>query len=180
MTKQEARKIIKERKQQLSDNYKKQADKDIFQRLIDSNEYKNAKTLFCYVSMKNETDTWMFIRRALEDGKVVGVPICIGKGIMEVREIHSFSDLKEGAYGIMEPKDDCRTMDKNEFELGIIPCVSADRQRKRLGHGAGYYDRYLQGTDFFKIMICWEELLLDEVPVDTHDIVMDQLITEKN
>ena len=180
MTKEEARKIIAERKRTLSDSYKKQADKNIFKQLIQSEQYKKANTLFCYVSMKDETDTWMFLHKALEDGKTVGVPVCIGKGIMEVREIHNLEDLEKGAYGIMEPKDTCRKMEKYEFDLGIIPCVAADDRKRRLGHGAGYYDRYLEGTDFLKVMICWKKLLLEEVPVDVHDIEMDWLITEKN
>ena len=52
-------------------------------------EFQEAKTIFCYASMKNEVDTWQLIASALKQGKNVGVPLCIGKGIMEVRQIHA-------------------------------------------------------------------------------------------
>lgn len=46
--------------------------------------------------MKNEVDTWQLIALALKQGKNVGVPLCIGKGIMEVRQIHALDDFEEG------------------------------------------------------------------------------------
>ena len=75
-------------------------------------EFQEAKTIFCYASMKNEVDTWQLIASALKQGKNVGVPLCIGKGIMEVRQIHALDDFEEGAYGIMEPSRRCPILSK--------------------------------------------------------------------
>lgn len=176
MTKKEARQQIKEKIKQLDERYRKEADRSIFEQIINLKEYKEAETIFCYASMKEEVDTWQLIKLALEQGKTVGVPLCIGKGIMEVRQVRMLSDFKEGAYGIMEPSKECPLLSKDKIDMAVIPCVSADKEGRRLGHGAGFYDRFLQDTTFPKILICYRRLLMDEIPTQEHDILMDQVI----
>ena len=142
-------------------------------------EFQEAKTIFCYASMKNEVDTWQLIGLALKQGKNVGVPLCIGKGIMEVRQIHALDDFEEGAYGIMEPSRRCPILSKEKIDMAVIPCVSADREGRRLGHGAGFYDRFLDGVTFPKILVCYKELMMNQVPTEEHDILMDQVICDE-
>ena len=168
MTKKEARQQVKEWMKKLDKNYIEKADQSIFEQVKELKEFQEAKTIFCYASMKNEVDTWQLIALALKQGKNVGVPLCIGKGIMEVRQIHALHDFEEGAYGIMEPSRRCP-----------IPCVSADREGRRLGHGAGFYDRFLDGVTFPKILVCYKELMMDQVPTEEHDILMDQVICDE-
>lgn len=176
MTKQEARALIKERIRQFDPIEKEKANQEIFQQVIESSEYKEAQKIFCYVSTQDEVNTWPIIARALEDGKEVSVPLCVGKGIMEARKIKNLEDLKKGAYGIMEPKEECQKVSKEEIELAVIPCVGADKEGRRLGHGAGFYDRFLKDSHFFKMMICYEKMMFEKVPTEGHDIVMDQVI----
>ena len=128
---------------------------------------------------KNEVDTWQLIASALKQGKNVGVPLCIGKGIMEVRQIHALDDFEEGAYGIMEPSRRCPILSKEKIDVAVIPCVSADREGRRLGHGAGFYDRFLDGVTFPKILVCYKELMMDQVPTEEHDILMNQVICDE-
>lgn len=179
MTKQEARALIKEKIRQFDPMEKEKADQSIFQQIIESPRYKQADTLFCYVSTEDEVNTWTILAKALEDGKKVAVPLCIGKGIMEARQIQKLEDLEKGAYGIMEPKEECKKVQTDQIDLAIIPCVSADKKGRRLGHGAGFYDRFLQDTDFYKIMICYRALMLENIPTAEHDIIMDQVIYDE-
>ena len=179
MTKQEARYLAGTIRNRLSDFYREKASQVILEKVQQMEEYQNAEVIFCYVSTEDEVNTWPVIGHALEHGKKVGVPVCIGDGIMEVREITSFSQLKKGAYGIIEPDSSCRKLEKEEIQLALIPCVSADQTGRRLGHGAGYYDRYLADTRFVKAALCWGELMMDRIPVDELDIRMDRVISEK-
>ena len=116
---------------------------------------------------------------ALKQGKNVGVPLCIGKGIMEVRQIHALDDFEEGAYGIMDHPEGVQSYRKRRLIMAVIPCVSADREGRRLGHGAGFYDRFLDGVTFPKILVCYKELMMDQVPTEEHDILMDQVICDE-
>ena len=167
MTKKEARQQIKDKIKQLDKQYIKEADQSIFDQIKELKEYKEAETIFCYASMENEVDTWPLIALALDQGKTVGVPLCIGKGIMEVRQIKTLADFE------------CKVLPKEQIDMAVIPCVGADKEGHRLGHGAGFYDRFLRGTQFPKIMICYRKLLLDKVPIEEHDILMDRVIYDR-
>ena len=90
----------------LSIDYRQQADEAIFQQLIVSGEFKHAETIFTYVSFKSEVSTHAIIEYALEQGKHVAVPRCVPKTReMRWHAINSLSDLKQGAYGILEPEN---------------------------------------------------------------------------
>jgi 5-formyltetrahydrofolate cyclo-ligase len=67
----------------------------------------------------------------------------------------------------------------HEIQLGIIPCAAGDLAGRRLGYGNGFYDRYLSHTMFLTVMLCREQRLVKEVPVDHWDRMMDMLVTEK-
>ncbi|WP_419574139.1 5-formyltetrahydrofolate cyclo-ligase, partial [Ruminococcus sp.] len=108
-------------------------------------EYKNADTIFCYVSTEKEINTIPLLQEILDSGKRLGVPKCTGKGIMDAYEIQNLEQLKIGSYGILEPGEECDIiLDPTEIQFAIIPCISCNRKGERLGHGGGYYDRYLE------------------------------------
>lgn len=177
-SKKKLRVQVKEKLEHYSHEWMLEQSKIIVPHILNSTEYQNADVIFCYVSVGKEVNTIPILEHALKTGKRVGVPLCTGKGVMEVREIHSLKDLKPGSYGILEPKEQTTRIEKEDIDYGIIPCVSADQQGRRLGHGAGFYDRYLEGTNFTKVILCFEEGMALEVPVDEHDIWMDQVVTQ--
>ena len=97
---------------------------------------------------------------------------------MEAKLYTEDTALVKGAYGIMEPSNEEPTIDASEIDLIILPCVSCDRSCNRLGHGAGYYDRYLAKTDAKLMALCAEKLMSDEIPMDDFDVPLDAVITE--
>ena len=90
--------------------------------------------------------------------------------------IHSFEDLESGKYGILEPKQYCKLVYPEEIDVAIIPCLSCNAEGYRIGYGGGFYDRYLRNQQFLKIAICYEELILDEIPTDSYDEKVDIII----
>jgi 5-formyltetrahydrofolate cyclo-ligase len=67
-----------------------------------------------------------------------------------------------------------------EIDLVLVPCVAFDKNRNRLGHGAGYYDRYLPLCTRAKcIAVAFEAQRLPRVVTDAHDRRMDAVVTEK-
>lgn len=66
-----------------------------------------------------------------------------------------------------------------EPEWFFVPGVGFDLKGARLGRGKGFFDRYLETRMAPKIGLAWSEQIVEKVPVETHDIHMDFIITEE-
>lgn len=176
--KQKWRQWIKEKEKEISIAEKKSSDLAICKRIIALEAYHNANTVFCFVGTSTEINTVPILEQVWKDGKRLAVPRCAQKGIMYAYEILSMDDLEEGQYGILEPKTKCHFVQSNEIDFAVIPCVSCDKEGYRLGHGGGYYDRYLAHITFETAVVCREKLLLNHTPIDEFDCRMDWVITE--
>ncbi len=177
--KERQRREIRKRIAALGAEYCRAADEAIRGKLISLREFQEAGCIFCFVGAGWEIDTVPLIRTALRMGKRVAVPRCVGEGEMEAYEITSLEELRPGRYGIAEPEPSCRPVSAAEIDLAILPCLSCDAEGRRLGHGGGYYDRYLAGTDFVTAAVCRKKLLLEKVCTEPHDRRADLVVTEE-
>ncbi|MEP6603354.1 MAG: 5-formyltetrahydrofolate cyclo-ligase [Spartobacteria bacterium] len=68
------------------------------------------------------------------------------------------------------------------IDLVLIPGLAFSQDRHRLGRGGGFFDRLLAGPakDAFKLGICFSFQLLDEVPTEAHDILMDAVVSDQS
>ena len=169
-------------REELTDRYITEASAVITDRLLETEEYRRANTVMCYLDYGKEVRTSALVERLWADGKRVCIPLCTDTKahIMEAKLYTAETVLVSGAYGIMEPPAAAETVPAGEIDLIVLPCVSCDRSCNRLGHGAGYYDRYLPGTDASLIALCTEKLMSDEIPVDEFDVPLDAVITEND
>ena len=171
------RQIIRRCSKLLPASYFQEAGRLISERACRTNEYQLANTVLGFASMENEPDTSEFLRHALRE-KRLALPVCRDSGMMEAREIQSKQDLVPGKYGIWEPAPHCPLVPVDEIQFALIPCVSCDITGKRLGHGGGYYDRYLAAYSKTAALVCPAALLSDRIPVDAYDIAIPFVITE--
>ena len=122
-TKDSLRKEIQNKRKEMPKNQVDILSKKICERLIDSSVYREARSVFCYNSIRNEVDLSFLIEKAIADGKRVSLPKVLDKaGIMKFYAIDRLSGLKKGAYGIFEPDE------KNEettADLILVPGVEA-------------------------------------------------------
>ena len=162
----------------LSMRCKEEAGKKMASHLFASAVYQNALSLFIYISTDLEPDTHSIIEHAWKAGKSVYVPKCLGYGQMEAVKIADWSSLAPGRMGILEPKETMPSANKQDFDLCLVPCVTVTRCGHRLGHGAGYYDRWLKNHGGTRICLCFESLIADCVPQDPWDVQMDGILTE--
>jgi 5-formyltetrahydrofolate cyclo-ligase len=176
--KEKLREDIKKEILYLSDDYCEKVDREICEKVLGLPEYKQAETVFCFVGMGREINTYPILKDALKVGKKLAVPKCVAKGVMEAYEITSLYDLKQGKYGILEPVSSCIKISPLDIDLCIVPCLASGKDGRRLGYGGGYYDRYLKKAGFFKISLCRGRLLKDEIPVHEHDVLMDKVVSD--
>lgn len=177
--KKQLRKQISALLKTLPEAYRAAASERISDRVLSSRMYRDAKRIFAFISMPTEPDTGRIIAQALADGKAVYVPKCIGKAEMLAVRIRSTNELERGAYGILEPKDCSETAGPDALDLILVPCVSASKDGRRLGHGAGYYDRFLAGNADKTVCLCFKKAMCETIPMDENDVFVRRVISEE-
>lgn len=179
MIKSEIRKIIKEAKQQLTLDERIEYSNIISSSIIKQDYFKNAKAIYIYVSYNEEVFTKPLIEYILSQQIQVAVPKIID-GKMNFYYIESLKELKEGAYGILEPSVNHLAEDK--FVLMIMPGLAFDIIGNRIGYGGGYYDKYLeekQYLNFRKVAVSYDFQIFDFLETKEYDKKVDNIITEK-
>lgn len=152
----------------------------IGQLLRDNPYYRKAKLVLFYASLAHEVDTFGMIRKTLEDGKQVCLPI-VEKTQRLIRPVlmNHLEELQPSTYGILEPTfDRKREINSKDLELVLVPGLAFDQSHNRLGRGAGYYDRFLAqlpeatptlGLGFdFQLTQC--------LPTDSHDVSLTAVL----
>ena len=141
------------------------------------------RTIFSYAAAWDEADLSEFHRRARAEGIRIAFPLCHGAGIMEavVPGENEKEYWRTGAYGIKEPVPELAVPVKPEdIDLVIVPCVAFDGQGGRLGHGAGYYDRYLPKLreDAVMVLAAFEEQRLPDIVMEETDVRIPVCISD--
>jgi len=182
MTKREEKKrlrrLLLEQIRALPPAYCRRADEAIYRHVVSLPAYQTARTICAYVGMDCEINTKPLIERMLADGKRVGVPLCVGKGVMEMREIGGLDGLQAGTWGILEPAPEAPLLRPEEIDLGLIPCVSGNEAGQRLGYGGGFYDAYLAKAPFLRVLLCRKAMMTAPIPMEPHDAAMDVVVSE--
>ncbi|MFH0875292.1 MAG: 5-formyltetrahydrofolate cyclo-ligase [archaeon] len=144
--------------------------------LASMEEYKNAKSIFFYISFNSEVDTHALINEAILDGKQVLVPK-INNDNIDIYEIDTFDNLKKNKFGILEPAI-AQKHEASVIDLCIVPGIAFDKKGNRLGFGKGYYDKILKKINSKKIALAYDFQIIENVPKEEYDISMDILVTE--
>lgn len=183
---------IKEKKERVRQHFlsvRKQLDPDLIahqnhrirQQLFTLTELKPAKKVHCYASMseRNEADTFTIIQKLIDLDKQLYLPKMESEKRLSHHYIRSVSELKPNRWGVPEPVLDTNQGAIPVFDLIVIPMVAGDRQKNRMGYGAGFYDRFLSGRNSsVKVGLLFDEQLSEEpLPVEPIDIPLDILIT---
>ena len=135
-----------------------------------------AHTVLLYHALPDEVETRDLIQQAIDAGKQVLLPVVVGDNL-ELRCLPTPDALHEGAFHIFEPNGEAFT-DYSAINLAVIPGVAFTVDGCRLGRGRGYYDRLLPHlNNVYKIGICWPFQLVEALPTESHDIMLDTVIT---
>ncbi|KAG2341626.1 5-formyltetrahydrofolate cyclo-ligase [Suillus weaverae] len=172
----------------------------IAEKVLSLPAFQQCKTVSCYLSMPAaEVQTTSLILNILGGlGKTLFVPsITSSDGNMDFVRVYTEEDYRSfpsGLWGIPEPTPEWSSKkrqsifdaDCNNLDLILVPGVAFDQSLSRLGHGKGYYDRFItsysSSTGRSKpllVALALEQQLLEhgQVPMFDHDWKMDMIIT---
>jgi 5-formyltetrahydrofolate cyclo-ligase len=164
----------------MSEEEKSKKDASILRHFVSRSEYKGASLVLTYVSKALEVDTLKLIERAWRDKKRVAVPSCIEKSrSMRFFEISSFDQLAKGTFGVLEPdEENCREVASFSGSVCVVPGLCFDSFGYRIGHGKGYYDRFLSAYSGLKIGLCYRNCIQHSIHHGRFDIPIDIVINE--
>lgn len=134
-----------------------------------------------YLAYGREIDLEALHRELWRQGRRLAVPKTAGlaPGEMVAVEYAAGARLAKVALGVREPEG-AQEVRPEEIGVVIAPGVAFDRAGNRLGHGMGYYDRYLAGLkDVAVVGVAYDWQVVEAVPVAEFDRAMDKVLTDK-
>lgn len=180
-SKQSLRKQILSKLTSLSPTDKITLEKRIIKQLLTSSLWKEANVIGITSSTSIEWNTEAIFKQAWLEGKEVCVPKAFPKlSLMKFYTITSFKELTVGFANILEPDvSEEKYVPKEKIDLLIVPGIVFDHKGFRIGFGGGYYDRFLVDFPNKTVSLLSTVQLVETLPIETHDIPVEYLITEK-
>ncbi|OUS27501.1 5-formyltetrahydrofolate cyclo-ligase [Thalassotalea sp. 42_200_T64] len=186
------RKIIRNRRQQLSVHEQHIAATHIKDRLVRHHKVQSANTIALYLANDGELDLNEFIAWCFSNNKQVYLPVlhpfCPGHLLFLHYSEHG--ELVKNKYQIPEPKlDVTKVLPLSQLDVLITPLVAFDNEGNRLGMGGGFYDRTLahwqkvseNGLDHaanpYPIGVAHKCQQVDKVPTEHWDIPIPEIFT---
>lgn len=172
MTKSEFRAHIRSLKRQMTEGEIVEKSEALHRQLAATQAYRNAKSLYGYMSYNQEVRTLPLLEQALRDGKRVAIPKCYGDE-MRFIWIVDLTQVEKSGCGIPEPISDGPIAD-DETALVLMPGMAFDRNGGRIGYGGGYYDKFLATEpDHPTVALCYDFQVVDQLPTEEFDVPVD-------
>ena len=173
------RRKIAAAERQMPPEERAESDSCLAVQLLQLPDFQNAQTVMLFSPFGYEPDLKPVLDACKAAGKRLILPRMKDGHTLECREVLTDARMIPGAYGILEPGDDCRIVDRDEIDFVLVPAVCYDETGGRLGHGAGYYDRFLKGYAGHTAGLCRNVFLQKELPLEVHDIRIGTVVTEE-
>ncbi|KAL0820648.1 hypothetical protein ABMA28_006482 [Loxostege sticticalis] len=170
----------------LSTEEKKRQSKIVYDKLINHPFYKSSKRISLFMSTDQEIDTAPIIDHIRAKGAAAFVPQYAGGKMkmlrLETGDEQSMPLTRHGIqqHGKDQPRDDA--LESGGLDLVIAPGVAFSRSGDRLGHGGGYYDKFITGlrsnpeTAPKIVAVAFNVQVVDNLPMDPHDQKVDDVI----
>ncbi len=187
LSRQQLRKQILQRRNQLSYLEISNATTRITQKALEFVKYHQAEHVALYYAIKNEVQTHLLIEKLWERNITVYLPVIR----IEQQDLIFLPYMKEtllfkNQFNIPEPRNKNETYKSKttkDLDIIFVPLVAFDSHNERLGMGGGYYDRTLARYRELKTMLVglaysWQ--YVESLPTESWDIPLNYVITEED
>ncbi|KYN37744.1 5-formyltetrahydrofolate cyclo-ligase [Trachymyrmex septentrionalis] len=150
-------------------------------------QYQNSKRISLYLSTKDEIDTLPILKHIFDMEKEAFVPQYHGKTMemVKLKSMEDYETLPLTKWNIKQPsitENQENALKTGGLDLVILPGVAFTVNGKRLGHGMGYYDKYLKrcfqkNIKPYLIAVGFKEQIQEDVPVNENDVPVDIVLT---
>jgi 5-formyltetrahydrofolate cyclo-ligase len=131
--------------------------------------------------IRDEPDTIALLGALVGEGFDVALPVVTGREThLDFRLWRPGEPTAPGPMGIPEPLDTSPAVDP---DLLFVPLACFDRRGRRIGYGAGFYDRSLDRLRRMKAIravgVAYGVCEVASVPYEVHDQLLDAVVTEQ-
>ena len=155
---------------------KDQKDKIIYEKVINNSMIKKSRGILIYVSYGSEISTLELIDYFWKKNKIVALPK-VENDEINFYIVNSWDELKRGYKDILEPVSLNKLINFTGF-VSITPGICFNQSLYRIGYGGGYYDRFYQKHNLYKIGLCYKKLFILEEFQEDWDIPVDEIIID--
>ena len=175
--KQSLRKDMRARRAGIATAERRAKDRRIIKNLRHVPVFREARSVFCYVSYLSEADTRPIIEDCIRQNRLLAVPrIMSGDRMIAVR-LNDPAELRPDNMGIPAPLSS--RAEAGPFDIAITPGLAFSPAGERLGYGRGYYDRWFaRHRVHTRIALAYEIQLVDRLPTEATDRRVDMIVTE--
>ena len=138
-------------------------------------EVAAAGTVAAYYSVGTEPDTHGLVFALWKRGSYVVLPVLLPDGDLDWASYEGPDSLAPGPRGLLQPVEPVRGPGTvARADVVLVPALAVDVSGKRLGRGAGCYDRALArvGGQVPTIGLIYDLELVPSVPAEPHDRVV--------
>ena len=142
--------------------------------------------LATYLASDGELDPNVAAPQLRAAGWELHLPVLVGRWSMTFVAWTEHAELVENRYGIPEPRTDVEHAARTAAEMDVVllPAVALDGAGNRMGMGAGFYDRTLEGirTEHrtpLLVGIAHDAALVDALEPAPWDVPVDVVLTDR-
>ena len=145
-------------------------NKTFVKKIRDLKEYQEAQNVMLFYPLKYEFN----LLALLQDGdKNFYLPRIKDKDLL-CCSYKIGESLCNSCFNTKEPLTP--PVHKGILDFIIVPALAVDKNNYRLGYGGGFYDRFLCDINCTKVVCVAENLFVETVFPEKHDIVLDKII----
>lgn len=174
------RKIYFKKITKISKNNYQKWNQIIFEKFNKSHYFKENNVFAVYNALPYEVATKKIIELLWKNLKQVCLPRINGEHL-EFYFINSWNDIVfDNIFNIGQPNLNCQKAIASEINCMLIPIIAFDKNYYRIGHGKGFYDRYLNtnNINFSKIGLSFASQKIPYIiDHDSWDIPLDYVFT---
>lgn len=152
-------------------------------KLFEFANFLESQQVFLYPPGSKEIPTESIIRKAMEIGKSIILPVFTDvKNTFLLYKISHFDrDLVTNARDMLEPNPErCKKIALDDVDIAIIPGLAFDDKGGRMGFGNNYYSKLITKLPETcrRVSLAYEEQIVDQIQMESRKYTVDIIITD--
>lgn len=162
VAKEKMRAVDTQKRRILTPEFIQEESAKVVARIEEMKHFQDAKVVMLYFPVHNEIDLRPLVRKYADQKTFLFPGLTHRTHRMQVRKYEYKVPFVKGAYGIPQPQT---AVYEGPIDLILVPGISFDKHRWRVGRGGGYYDRFLRNySDVFRVGVGYDFQLHNTVP----------------